>query len=146
MGCGRVGAMLASFLDKDGHDVTVLDTQAAAFRRLAPDFRGKRHVGNGIDQDVLARIGIAQADAFVACTQGDNRNVMATQMAKHLFGVPRTLCRIYDPIREEIYRGLGLETISPTVVGATLLKQTLDNPPTGRGEAESGELAESGSA
>jgi Trk K+ transport system NAD-binding subunit len=52
-------------------------------------------------------------------------------MAKHLFGVPRTLCRIYDPIREEIYRGLGLETISPTVVGATLFKQTLDNPPAG---------------
>ncbi len=129
MGCGRVGAMLASFLDKDGHDVTVLDVNAAAFRRLPADFGGKRHVGNGIDQDVLARIGVADTDAFVACTQGDNRNVMATQMAKHLFGVPRTLCRIYDPIREEIYRGLGLETISPTVVGATLLKQTLDQPP-----------------
>jgi trk system potassium uptake protein TrkA len=127
MGCGRVGAMLASFLDKDGHDVTVLDTQSAAFRRLAPDFGGKRHVGNGIDQDILARIGVAEADAFIACTQGDNRNVMATQMAKHLFDVPRTLCRIYDPIREEIYRGLGLETISPTVIGATLLKQKLDN-------------------
>jgi trk system potassium uptake protein TrkA len=139
MGCGRVGAMLASFLDKDGHDVTVLDTQSAAFRRLAPDYRGKRHLGNGIDQDVLARIGIAQADAFVATTQGDNRNVMATQMAKHLFGVPRTLCRIYDPIREEIYRGLGLETISPTVVGATLLKQTLDNPPAVDGN-EKGEM------
>jgi trk system potassium uptake protein TrkA len=129
MGCGRVGSMLASFLDRDGHDITVLDTQASAFRRLPADFRGKRHVGNGIDQDVLARIGVAEADAFVATTQGDNRNVMATQMAKHLFGVPRTLCRIYDPIREEIYRGLGLETISPTVVGATLLKEKLDNPP-----------------
>ena len=134
MGCGRVGAMLASFLDKDGHDVTVLDTQPSAFRRLPADFGGKRQVGNGIDQDILARIGVAEADAFVAVTQGDNRNVMATQMAKHLFGVPRTLCRIYDPIREEIYRGLGLETISPTIVGATLLKETLDNPPTTNGE------------
>jgi trk system potassium uptake protein TrkA len=128
MGCGRVGAMLASLLDKDGHDVTVLDIQASAFRRLPSDFGGKRQVGNGIDQDILAKIGVREADAFVAVTQGDNRNVMATQMAKHLFGVPRTLCRIYDPIREEIYRGLGLETISPTIVGATLLKETLDNP------------------
>jgi trk system potassium uptake protein TrkA len=51
---------------------------------------------------------------------------MATQMAKHLFGVRRTLCRIYDPIREEIYRDLGLETISPTLVGAKLLKDLLD--------------------
>ena len=129
MGCGRVGAMLASFLDKDGHEVTVLDIQPSSFRRLPGDFRGKKVVGNGIDQDILAKIGVADADAFVAVTQGDNRNVMATQMAKHLFGVPRTLCRIYDPIREEIYRGLGLETISPTIVGATLLKETLDNPP-----------------
>jgi trk system potassium uptake protein TrkA len=125
MGCGRVGAMLASFLDKDGHDVTVLDINPGSFRRLPADFGGKRHAGNGIDQDVLARIGLGEADAFVAATQGDNRNVMATQMAKHLFNVQRTLCRIYDPIREEIYRGLGLETISPTVVGATLFRETL---------------------
>ena len=129
MGCGRVGAALATMLDADGHDVTVLDFRQEAFRRLPPEFKGRRHTGNGIDQDVLARIGLAQADAFVATTQGDNRNVMATQMAKHVFGVRRTLCRIYDPIREEIYKGLGLETISPTLVGARMLKEMLDREP-----------------
>ena len=137
MGCGRVGAMLATFLDDDGHDVTMLDINPASFRRLPADFGGKKQVGNGIDQDILARIGVADADAFIATTQGDNRNVMATQMAKHLFGVPRTLCRIYDPIREEIYRGLGLETISPTVVGATLIKETLDKPHSATSGAQS---------
>lgn len=126
MGCGRVGARLASMLDEEGHDVTVLDTQPDAFRRLWPGFSGKRQVGNGIDQDTLARIGVGEAEAFIAVTQGDNRNVMATQIAKHIFGVPRALCRIYDPIREEIYRGMGLETISPTVAGAQLLKDTLE--------------------
>jgi trk system potassium uptake protein TrkA len=125
MGCGRVGSMLASMLSEDGHDVTVLDIHADAFRRLPANFKGKRHVGNAIDHDVLARIGVGEADAFFAVTQGDNRNVMATQMAKHLFNVPRTLCRIYDPIREEMYRELGLETISPTVVGANLLREKL---------------------
>jgi len=129
MGCGRVGAALATMLDADGHDVTVLDVRPDAFKRLPPEFKGRKHAGNGIDQDVLARIGLANADAFVATTQGDNRNVMATQMAKHLFGVRRTLCRIYDPIREEIYRELGLETISPTLVGARLLKEMLDREP-----------------
>lgn len=133
MGCGRVGAMLATMLDEEGHEVTVLDTKPEAFRRLPASFRGKKHVGNGIDQDTLARIGLNEADAFVAVTQGDNRNVMATQIAKHLFGVPRTLCRIYDPIREEIYRGLGLETISPTIVGARLLKETLERVPAAGG-------------
>ena len=129
MGCGRVGAALAAMLDHEGHDVTVLDMSPDAFRRLPPEYKGRRQVGNGIDQDALARVGVGEADAFVAVTQGDNRNVMATQMAKHLFGVPRAVCRIYDPIREEIYHGLGLETISPTLVGAHLLKELLEREP-----------------
>lgn len=132
MGCGRVGAELAAMLDREGHEVTVLDTNPDAFRRLPPTFKGRRQVGNGIDQDVLARVGVGEADAFVAVTQGDNRNVMAAQMAKHLFGVPKVVCRIYDPIREEIYHSLGLETISPTRVGATLLKQALEREPVAR--------------
>ncbi|MEO7667074.1 MAG: TrkA family potassium uptake protein [Dehalococcoidia bacterium] len=126
MGCGRVGSTLAVMLADEGHEITILDVKSDAFRRLPPAFNGKRHIGNGIDQDVLARIGVGEADAFIAVTQGDNRNVMATQMAKHIFGVPRALCRIYDPIREEMYRKLGLETISPTVVGATLLYDRLN--------------------
>ena len=121
MGCGRVGSALAARLSEEGNDVTVLDVRADAFRRLPSNFKGKKHIGNGIDQDVLERIGLSEADAFIAVTQGDNRNVLATQVAKHIFGVPRTLCRIYDPIREEMYRGLGLETISPTVMGANIL-------------------------
>ncbi len=125
MGCGRVGSRLAVRLSEEGHDVTILDVRPDAFRRLPANFKGKKHVGNGIDQDVLARVGLTEADAFIAVTQGDNRNVLATQVAKHIFGVPRTLCRIYDPIREEMYRKLGLETISPTVMGANVLHDLL---------------------
>ncbi len=125
MGCGRVGSSLAARLSEEGHDVTVLDVRPDSFRRLPSNFKGKKHIGNGIDQDVLARIGVGEADAFIAVTQGDNRNVLATQVAKHIFGVPRTLCRSYDPIREEMYRGLGLETISPTVMGANVLYDLL---------------------
>lgn len=128
MGCGRVGSRLATMLDEEGHDVVVLDVKADAFRRLPEDFRGKKHVGNGIDMEILERIGTGDADAFIAVTQGDNRNVMATQMAKHIFNVPRSLCRIYDPIREEMYREIGLETISPTVVGADMLHDRLSQP------------------
>lgn len=129
MGCGRVGAELAAMLDEEGHEVMMLDREADSFRRLPAGYGGQRHVGNGIDQDVLARIGVGEADAFVVVTQGDNRNVMAAQMAKHIFGVPKVVCRIYDPMREEIYRGLGLETISPTKVGARLLKEALERKP-----------------
>jgi trk system potassium uptake protein TrkA len=126
MGCGRVGAQLAITLDREGHNVTVLDLRSEAFaRRLPSDYRGRAIVGNGIDVDVLRRAGIEDADAFVAVTQGDNRNVMAAQIAQHIFNVKRVVCRIYDPIREEIYHTLGIETISPTKVGAQLLKEAL---------------------
>ena len=129
MGCGRVGAELAAILDREGHQVTVLDIDPDSFGQLPADFRGNVVVGNGIDQDVLRRVGVAGADAFVAVTPGDNRNVMAAQMAKHLFGVRKVVCRIFDPIREEMYRSLGMETIGPTRVVAGLLKEALEREP-----------------
>jgi len=129
MGCGRVGAELAGILDREGHQVTVLDIDPDSFSQLPADFHGSVVVGNGIDQDVLGRVGVADADAFVAVTPGDNRNVMASQMAKHLFGVRKVVCRIFDPIREEMYRSLGMETIGPTRVVAGLLKEALEREP-----------------
>jgi trk system potassium uptake protein TrkA len=127
MGCGRVGARLAGLLDADGHSVTILDTDTYSFRRLPPTFKGNALVGNGLDQEVLKRAGIEEADAFVATTQGDNRNVMAAQIAKHIFNVPKVVSRIYDPLRQELYSTLGLETISPTTVFAQILREKLES-------------------
>jgi trk/ktr system potassium uptake protein len=125
MGCGRVGAELAATLDSEGHDVTVLDIEPYSFRRLPPTFKGKKVVGNGIDIDKLSTLGVDEMDAFVAATQGDNRNIMAAQIAKHVYHVPHVVCRIYDPLREEIYSALGISTVSPTKVGAQLLREAL---------------------
>jgi trk system potassium uptake protein TrkA len=122
LGCGRSGAYLANMLVEGGHQVAVVDRTAAAFRRLSPDFAGEVVTGTGIDEDVLRRAGIEGADAFVAVTNGDNTNVMAAQVAKEIFGVPRVICRIYDPLRAETYRALGLETICPTVWAATQIQ------------------------
>ncbi|HEX9897359.1 MAG TPA: TrkA family potassium uptake protein [Dehalococcoidales bacterium] len=127
MGCGRVGARLAGLLDTSGHSVTVLDTDSYSFRRLPSGFKGKALVGNGIDEEALKRAGIEQVDAFVAVTQGDNRNIMAAQIAKHIFGVKRVICRIYDPLRQELYDGLGIESLSPTTIFADLLKKKLES-------------------
>ncbi len=127
MGCGRVGARLAGLLDADGHSITILDTDAYSFRRLPPKFGGTALIGNGINEEILKKAGIEEADAFVAVTQGDNRNVMATQIAKHIFNVPRVICRIYDPLRQELYSTLGLETFSPTTIFAQILKEKLES-------------------
>ncbi|OGO21725.1 MAG: potassium transporter TrkA [Chloroflexi bacterium RBG_16_51_9] len=132
MGCGRVGAWLARLLDADGHQVTVLDIDAYSFRRLRfpgllSDFKGTALVGNGIDQEALRKAGIEQTDVFFALTQGDNRNIMASQIARHIFKVPRVICRIYDPLRQEMYTTLGIEAISPTAIFAQMLKEKLES-------------------
>ncbi len=129
LGCGRVGAMLAQLLTGEGHDVTVIDQDSNAFRRLGSEFpQSQTVIGDGTDADVLRRAGIEQADAFVATTNGDNRNIMAAQIARHTFDVRKVMCRIYDPIRQETFNGLGLESICPTIVGAKLFRDALVNP------------------
>jgi trk system potassium uptake protein len=125
MGCGRVGARLANLLASQGHEVTVLDVNSTAFQRLGPSFTGTTLLGNGIDSDVLRRAGIERADAFAAVTQGDNRNIMASQIAQHIFKVRRVVTRIYDPIRSDTFAALGLHAISPTVIGANSLYEAL---------------------
>jgi len=126
MGCGRVGAQLASLLDAEGHQVTVLDTDSYSFRRLSPDFHGTALLGNGTEEETLQKANIEEADAFVAVTQGDNRNVMAAQIAKHIFNIPRVLCRIYDPLRRDMYDTLGIEAFSPITIFAEILKKELE--------------------
>ena len=120
LGCGRVGSTLATMLDRSGHSVSVLDQSSDAFQRLSPDFGGETYVGNGVDEDILIRAGIKDADAFVAVTNGDNRNIMAGQIAKEIFHVKKVMCRIYDPIREQTYRELGMDTMCPTTIGAQI--------------------------
>jgi len=126
MGCGRVGAQLAVLLDADGHQVTIMDIDDYSFRRLPPDFNGTALVGNGIDKESLKKAGIEETDTFVALTQGDNRNVMAAQIAKHIFNVPRVICRIYDPLRRDLYETLGIEAFSPTTIFAQILREKLE--------------------
>ena len=125
LGCGRVGSTLATMLDRSGHTVAVIDQSSDSFQRLSPEFGGETIVGNGVDEDVLMRAGIKDADAFVAVTNGDNRNIMASQIAKEIFRVKKVMCRIYDPIREQTYHELGLDTICPTTIGAQMFFDAL---------------------
>jgi len=126
MGCGRVGAELARLLDAEGHKVTILDTDASSFDKLPPDFKGTALLESATDEEGLQKANITEAHAFVAVTREDDKNAMAAQIAKQIFGVPRVICRIYDPLREEFYESLGLEGISPTLVFARLLKEKLE--------------------
>jgi trk/ktr system potassium uptake protein len=130
VGCGRVGANLAILMARDpkqANEVIIIDQNSDAFERLGQEAKSRvtTVIGDGIDEDILRRAGLEGADAFVAVTAGDNRNIMAAQIAKHIFRVPKVICRIYDPIRQATYKQLGLDSISPTVLQAKLLRDAL---------------------
>ena len=99
----------------------MIDTDSRAFRRLPAGFGGETVIGTGIDEDVLRRAGIEDAQAFIAVTNGDNRNIMAAQVARLVFEVPEVICRIYDPVREDTYRRLGLTTVCPTTTISAII-------------------------
>ncbi len=119
LGCGRVGARVASELSAK-HHVTIIDWKRSAFDRLESGFSGETVVGNGIDSDVLRRAGVENANIFLALTNGDNRNLMSGQAAR-ILGAKRVIVRVYDATRAKIFSNVGLQTVSPTVIGADRL-------------------------
>jgi trk system potassium uptake protein len=112
MGCGRVGSTLARSLEDRNHTVSVIDSNADAFRRLGPSFNGLKVTGYGFDQKVLAEAGIERADAFAAVSSGDNSNIIAARVARETFGIQQVVARIYDPGRAEVYQRLGITTVA----------------------------------
>ncbi len=128
VGCGRVGAAVAQSMSAAGHDVTVVDSDPAAFDRLGRSFRGRTVVGICFDRDVLIRAGIQSADAFAAVTSSDNANALAARIARDRFAVPRVIARLYDPQRRALYDKLGLQTISSASWGATQIERLLTAP------------------
>lgn len=125
MGCGRVGEQAGRLLAGEGHAVAIIDYNAAALARLGPEFKGRKVLGVGFDRNVLLKAGIEQADGFAATSSSDNANIVAARIARNIFHVPRVVARLYDPRRAEIYRRLGLVTISSTTWGAERIRELL---------------------
>jgi trk system potassium uptake protein TrkA len=129
VGCGRVGATLADQLDRTGHQVVILDISSAAFDRLPSSFGGSAIRGDGTDEDVLRRAGTEGADIFLSLTEGDNRNVMAAQLAVEALGVQRTVAKINDPVRAEAYGHLGIAALCRTNLMIDAVLSYLDFQP-----------------
>lgn len=127
VGCGRVGSNLARWLGTEGDLVTVVDFDERAFNRLGEDFPGDMIFGTAVDEDVLRKAGTEHADAFVAVTNSDNTNIMAGQLARYVFNVPKVICRLYDPGRQAIYKELGLETICSTTLSAEQVRHFFED-------------------
>ena len=131
VGCGRVGATMARMLETAGHDVTIVDHITRAFDRLPAPFRGNAVRGDGTDEDTLRRAGAEGADLFLALTEGDNRNIMAAQMALEALGIHRVYAKVNDPLRAKAYAELGIGTICRTTMMADALLAALGKPVSG---------------
>jgi trk system potassium uptake protein TrkA len=113
VGCGRVGSGLAIALDRDGHDVAIIDKNQDAFRKYLPTSWGGRAVhGFGFDRDHLEEAGVREAGALAAVTSGDNSNILSARIARETYEIPRVVARIYDPRRALIYQRLGIPTVA----------------------------------
>jgi trk system potassium uptake protein TrkA len=112
LGCGRVGSLLATNLDQQGHSVAIIDQEASAFRKLSPNFTGITVKGVGFDRETLESAGIIRAHAFAAVSSGDNTNILGARVARETYGVDHVIARIYDPKRASVYQRLGIPTVA----------------------------------
>ena len=125
MGCGRVGSALAVQLAAEGHDVCVIDQNPETRELLPASFTGRFLVGNGYNRKILEAAGIGEADAFVAVTSGDNTNIVGARIAKEDYRVPQVVARIYEPRRADIYRDLGIPTVTSVRWSVTRIHRML---------------------
>lgn len=114
VGCGRVGSGLARDLVTQGFDVSIIDESPDAFHLLGDDFPGEFVVGRALDWATLREAGIERAIAFVACTDGDNTNIVIAQVAQKKYGIRCVVARVYDPLRAELFAQAGIRTVCPT--------------------------------
>ncbi len=129
VGCGRVGSAVAKAMLEEGHDVSVLDEEPEAIALLNKgeaesweDRGGRFTVGTALEIDALLEAGVAEADAFVASTDGDNTNLVIAQIAKRRFDIERVVVRVLDPARAQWYAEQGLQTVCPTQTAIELLE------------------------
>ena len=127
VGCGRVGSQLATLLSVEGHNVTVIDKDDDAFRRLGDTFNGETIKGLGFDEEILTGAGAATCDVFAAVTNLDNTNLMAAEVARKIFNIKRVVARLYNPLRERTYEQLGLEYVCGTSLVAASLHERIES-------------------
>jgi len=129
IGYGRLGTQVVRVLDTQKHKVVVIDKERSALERRDRDLHARFLFGNAIDEDLLREAGAEHADALFALTRDENTNLMAAQVARIVFNIPRIIAVVYDPAREETYRAAGIETLPITVAGAEYLVRRLEEMP-----------------
>lgn len=111
VGCSKVGYHLTKALLATGHEVVVVEKDRARCKLLTDELGSISLQGDGTDQRLLKQAGAGRADVFIAVTGRDETNLVACQMTKHIFQVPRTIALIKDPKNEPIFHLAGVDVV-----------------------------------
>lgn len=128
-GCGRTGSTLALELARLGHHITIIEQNPNALVRLGENHGCEVVIGSGLEDHVLESAGIREADVFFAATRGDNSNLMAGQVVKIKYNVPKICIKCADPLRAEAYRKMGYLCVTPSLLTAGLMRDWLVGTP-----------------
>jgi trk system potassium uptake protein len=124
-GCGQVGRKIAEALGQQKNEVTVIDRDADALRLLDGIDGCRRVVGDAIDQDVLRKADVEEADCFLALTGEDNANLFAAQVAREIIGIKKVIVRVASPVRAQAFSEMGLITVCATDLIADAVSKKL---------------------
>jgi len=130
VGGGEVGYHLSKILLNDGHEVLIIEQDAARSEKLSEELGSVVLRGDGCEAATLEGIGAARADMLVAVTDDDARNLVACQVAKYQFKVRRIIARVTNPNNEEIFKILGVDlTVCSTKLILAHIEQELPSHP-----------------
>ena len=127
LGCDTLGSILAADLAREGHRMTVMDPNPDRLDSLRQEPQVDAVLTTDSLMEDLRGVALSNVDVFLALTDDDNRNVMAAQVASHIFHIPEVICRIGDPQREEFYRSLGIKVVCPTTAMVDTIKSGLND-------------------
>lgn len=128
VGGGRVGYYLSKALLDEGHEVLIIERSLTVCETINDELGSICYRGDGCEASTLAQVGTGRADMLVAVTGDDADNLVACQVAKHRFKVPRTIARIRNPKHEKLFQKLDIDvTISSTNI---ILEQIAEEVPT----------------
>jgi trk system potassium uptake protein TrkA len=124
-GGGKVASALARTLIGNDHVVALIERRDDVAAKLASELPGKPLIirGDGCDSSYQEDAGVGRADVFVSATGDDDDNLVACQLAKVAFGVPRAVARVNNPKNERIFNALGIEAISSTTIISRLIEE-----------------------
>jgi len=130
IGGGKVGYYLSKALLGEGHEVLIIEKDATRVERIEEELGSICMQGDGCEAATLEEAGTERANLFVAVTDEDEDNLVACQVAKHKFNVPRTIARIGNPKNEALFKKLGIDvTISSTNLILEYIEQEVPTHP-----------------